>query len=163
MRTYDNYSDLMYVIDNDDIAPIEAVLYVNNICYGNKVTALQYKSFKNFLKFVDIDEKPVFQIYHGGDIQGIAIKLKNYYQDSHNFGYIDSMAEEMEKTLFGHAYLAACKQHKLDPNDNGYFDCAIPSAEEIFSIFKKVLERAIQKADRPAYRLRLKTPLMGLK
>lgn len=162
MRTYNNYSNLMYVADNYDIAPEAALQYVSNICTGNKVTATQYKSFKQFLK-LDIEKKPVFQIYHGGDVQGTAIKLKNYYQDSHNFGYIDSMAEEMEKTLFGHAYLAACKQHKLDPNDNGYFDCAIPSAEEIFSIFKKVLERAIQKADRPAYGLRLKSALMSLK
>lgn len=162
MRTYNNYSDLMYVSDNYDIAPTGALQYVSNICTGNKVTAFQYKSFKNFLKS-DIEKKPVFQIYHGGDVQGTAIKMKNYYQDSHNFGYIDIMAEEMEKSLFGHAYLAACKQHKLDPDDDGYFDCAIPSAKEVFDIFKKVLERAIQKTDSPAYRLRLKSALMSLK
>lgn len=161
MRNYDNYSDLMYV--TYDNAPEDAVRYVNNISSGDKVTARQYKAFKNFLKSVDIDEKPAFQIYHGGDVQDTAIKLKNYYQDSHNFGYIDSMAEEMDKTLFGHAYLAACKQHQCDPEYTDYFDHSIPSAEEIFSIFKKVLKRAIQKADRPVYQHWLKTALMGLK
>lgn len=135
MCYYHTYEDMINAAGIFDTAD----MYLRNRLHDHKVDFDQFEGFIRALEWLDYQKSSISI----SDDENL-VWLKNYYQATHQMGYIDQMAPLMEESLFGHAYLSAAKKHS-DGTHNDYSHCGIPTAKEIFGTFKLVVKRHIQK------------------